>query len=404
MKTGDNLEQDFFYINPERWSASGLVATLQPNMSVKGWPCEAGSPALERYTALEDATVTKRLKEAGVFIKGLTRMSELGFSLSDDTAAKVVCDGAADMAFMTDTMGEARVAASLKGLFGYKPSYGIVSRYGLIGLIPSMECYGMVSRDIKNISEAMIVTSGCDSRDLSMPDENPPDCNITTDSNSPSVGFIGQCMAALDEEEKGAFRVSLDTVRKAGIEVVELEFDDFTLITDVHNVIGSVEASSSAGKYDGVRYGHRAESDNNWNDMYIQSRAESFGSLLKAYLLQGGYFQYKAYSDFENACRIRARVLQKTNDLFSKADFIVMPSRRRNVSDEPPRSIRDVYDIFIFSLYASLTGGPAVSVPGLLIANDTDIGFQIVGPIRGDVGVLSLASALTKRVNGRGWR
>jgi aspartyl-tRNA(Asn)/glutamyl-tRNA(Gln) amidotransferase subunit A len=329
-------------------------------------------------------------------------MSELGFGLRGDTAAGAVCGGKADIAFMTDTLGESRVAASLKGLFGYKPSYGVVSRYGLIGLVPSMECYGIVSGSLENISKTVMIISGFDSRDPSMPDESPPDFNITLDMKNPTVGFLSQCMALLDEKEKEAFRASLDIAREAGIGVVELGFDDFSLMADVHNVIGSVEASSSGGKYDSVRYGHRAKSDNNWNDMYIKSRSASFGSIVKAYMFQGGYFQYKAYSDFESACRIRARILQKTNRLFEKADLIVMPSRRRNLSIDRQDSISDIYKTFTSSLYANLTGGPAVSVPGLAIAGDTDIGFQILGPIREDGRVLSLASVLTAAINRKG--
>ena len=402
------MEKDFVYMNPDRRSReengafSGPVASLQPNMSVEGWPCDAGSAALENYVALEDATVTERLKEEGFFIKGFTRMSELGFGLRGDTAAGAVCGGKADIAFMTDTLGESRVAASLKGLFGYKPSYGVVSRYGLIGLVPSMECYGIVSGSLENISKTVMIISGFDSRDPSMPDESPPDFNITLDMKNPTVGFLSQCMALLDEKEKEAFRASLDIAREAGIGVVELGFDDFSLMADVHNVIGSVEASSSGGKYDSVRYGHRAKSDNNWNDMYIKSRSASFGSIVKAYMFQGGYFQYKAYSDFESACRIRARILQKTNRLFEKADLIVMPSRRMNLSIDHQDSISDIYKTFTSSLYANLTGGPAVSVPGLAIADGTDIGFQILGPIREDRRVLSLASVLTAVINRKG--
>lgn len=401
------MEKDFVYMNPDRRSReengafSGPVASLQPNMSVEGWPCDAGSTALENYVALEDATVTERLKEEGFFIKGFTRMSELGFGLRGDTAAGAVCGGKTDIAFMTDTLGESRVAASLKGLFGYKPSYGVVSRYGLIGLVPSMECYGIVSDSLENISKTVMTISGFDSRDPST-DESSPDFNITLDMKNPTVGFLSQCMALLDEKEKEAFRTSLDIAREAGIGVVELGFDDFSLMADVHNVIGSVEASSSGGKYDSVRYGHRAKSDNNWNDMYIKSRSASFGSIVKAYMFQGGYFQYKAYSDFESACRIRARILQKTNRLFEKADLIVMPSRRRNLSIDHQDSISDIYKTFTSSLYANLTGGPAVSVPGLAIAEGTDIGFQILGPIREDGRVLSLASVLTAAINRKG--
>lgn len=106
---------------------AGKSVAIQPNMSVRGWPTEAGSVALERFIALEDATVVKRLRAAGAKTMGSTHMSELGFGLAGDTAAQVLAEGHVDIALITDTMGEARVAASTIGVFGFKPSYGIVS-------------------------------------------------------------------------------------------------------------------------------------------------------------------------------------------------------------------------------------------------------------------------------------
>jgi aspartyl-tRNA(Asn)/glutamyl-tRNA(Gln) amidotransferase subunit A len=386
----------------ENGALTGPVASLQPSMSVAGWPCDAGSAALENFVALEDSTVNERLKKDGFFIKGFTRMSELGFGLKGDAAAGTVRKGKVDLALITDTMGESRVAASLEGLFGYKPSYGVVPRFGLIGLVPSMECCGIVSGSLENISKTLVTISGYDPRDPSMPDESPPDFSTTGDMTNATVGFLSQYLDLLDAKEKEGFMASLDILREAGVRAVELGFEDFSLMPDVHNVIGSVEASSSGGKYDSVRYGHRAKSYNNWNDMYIQSRSASFGSIVKAYMFQGGYFQYKAYSDFESACRIRARIIQKTNMLFDKADFIVMPSRKRNLSIDLQESISDIYKMFNFSLYANLTGGPAVSVPELAIAEDTDIGFQILGQIRKDGSVLSLASVLSNEIKRQG--
>ena len=119
----------------------GLSISFQPNMSVCGWPTTAGSRALEGFTAVYDATAVERLKQAGANVKGSIRMSELGFGLAGDTGAEILSSGRADCVLMTDTMGEARVSACLADAFGFKPSYGLVSRFGLIGLVPSMECY-----------------------------------------------------------------------------------------------------------------------------------------------------------------------------------------------------------------------------------------------------------------------
>ena len=115
-------------------------------MSVRGWPTEAGSVALQGFVAIEDATVIERLQKAGAVIVGCTRMSELGFGLNGDTTGRALCRRRADMALMTDMMGEARMTASRIGVYGFKPTNGIVSRFGLIGLVPSMECFGILAK------------------------------------------------------------------------------------------------------------------------------------------------------------------------------------------------------------------------------------------------------------------
>lgn len=125
---------------------SGKRFTVQANMSVRDWPTEAGSVALKGYIAVEDSTVVSRLQKAGACLVGSTRMSELGFGIRNDSSAKAVVDGHADIALITDTMGEARMAAALAGVCGFKPSHGIVSRFGLFGLVPSMECIGIAAR------------------------------------------------------------------------------------------------------------------------------------------------------------------------------------------------------------------------------------------------------------------
>jgi len=128
---------------------SGRKVVIQPNMSVRGWLCDAGSLALEGFVALEDATVVTRLRNAGAKLVGSSRMSELGFGLAGDTATRILSGGGADIALVTDTMGEARVAAAGSGVFGFKPSFGIVSRFGLVGLVPSMSVMEFWGKDWK---------------------------------------------------------------------------------------------------------------------------------------------------------------------------------------------------------------------------------------------------------------
>ena len=137
-------ETIFSYMDPapprasENGILTGLTVAIQPNLSVRGWPAQAGSRALEGFTAIEDATVVERLRQAGATIKGATYMSELGLGLTGNTGADALKNNKADIVLITDNLGESRVSACAAGVFGFKPSYGIESRFGLIGLIPSM--------------------------------------------------------------------------------------------------------------------------------------------------------------------------------------------------------------------------------------------------------------------------
>jgi len=141
---------------------TGKSFVIQPNVSVRGWRTEAGALALKGFVAVEDATVIDRLHKAGATLVGATRMSELGFGLDGDTTSMALLRGRADMALMTDMMGEARIAAARIGAYGFKPTHGIVSRFGWIGLAPSMECCGLLARTPKEMADTMGVMAGED--------------------------------------------------------------------------------------------------------------------------------------------------------------------------------------------------------------------------------------------------
>ncbi|NIS71810.1 MAG: hypothetical protein GTO12_23620, partial [Proteobacteria bacterium] len=154
----------------------------------------------------------------------------------------------------------------------------------------------------------------------------------------------------------------------------EVNLSDFDLFRVVHNIVASVEASSSAGKYDGVRYGHRSSSGKNWNDMYLNSRGESFGLLIKTFLYQGAYFQFENYPAFENACRNRRRLVQAVVDLLGQVDLLVFPTMRLGHDAEKAATINHIYDAFLLTLPANVTGQPSLHVPSLALHSEVDIG------------------------------
>ncbi len=380
----------------------GRRVLIQPNMSVRGWLSDAGSLALEGFVSLEDATVVTRLRKAGAELVGSSRMSELGFGLAGDTTARVLSGGKADIALVTDTMGEARVAAAGSGLFGFKPSFGIVSRFGLIGLVPSMECYGIVGKRLEDIMDTLSVIAGNDKDDPSMPDEGFPDFTRTREPlKSPCIaGVVKEVLAILDDREQRAFRTALARLEGAGLEIREVSLPDFDLFRVVHHIVASVEASSSAGKYDGVRYGHRCSSAKNWNEMYLNSRGESFGSLIKAFLFQGAYFQFENYAAFEDACRNRRRLVRAMADLLGPIELLVFPTRRLKHEAAMASTINQTYDAFELTLPANVTGQPSLQIPSLALHSGADLGVQLSALRLADGRLLSIGMALSSTAQG----
>lgn len=387
--------------SPKSSAKDGLLAgrrvVIQPNMSVRGWLCNAGSLALEGFVALEDATVVARLKKGGAELVGSSRMSELGFGLTGDTSARILSSGEADVALVTDTMGEARVAAAGSGLFGFKPSFGIVSRFGLIGLVPSMECYGILGKKLEDILDTLSVIAGKDENDPSMPDDESLDfSSIRNPLMAPcTAGVVKECFDILPERERKSFRKGLARLEEVGLTLREVSLPYFDLFRLVHHIVASVEASSSAGKYDGVRYGHRSSSGKNWNEMYLNSRGESFGSLIKTFLFQGAYFQFENYPAFEKGCRNRHRLVRVATDLLGQVDLLVFPTRRTEHDAGRAATVNQIYDAFLLTLPANVTGQPSLQIPSLAIDSGVDIGMQMVGSRLDDLRLLSVGSMLS---------
>ncbi len=383
----------FIYENPQaagpgKGRLQGLKVALQPSISVAGWPAEAGSRALANFKALEDATIVQRLRGAGAYLCGSTRMSEFGFGLQGSSAGEALRRKAADSELVMDFMGESRLAAMRAAACGFKPGYGLLSRLGLIGLIPSMECCGVLSADIDTIRGILAAAAGPDELDFSLPDEKAPDFSpLKIEPAQTSIGFIREAQATLPAGQEQVFRASLDGLKKAGFILKELSLPEFDLFSLVHQIVGPVEASSCSGRYDSVRYGPREPGAKNWNEMYLLSRGAAFGPLVKSYLFQGAYFQFERYGSFEDACRIRARLVAGMQRLAEQADFLAFPA----VDAAPqaaPATLAETYAQFASTLFANVAGWPALYLPPVSAA--AGAGFQLSGPRLSDARLLAL--------------
>ncbi|HDQ03199.1 MAG TPA: hypothetical protein ENN23_01285 [Deltaproteobacteria bacterium] len=362
------MDSVFFYCNTGKAASSKgalqkMKIALQPNISVTGWPTEAGSKALAGFHALENAAVVEKIAGEGAEITGYTRMSEFGFGLKDSMAGAALKKNAADAELVLDLAGEARLSAARAGVCGFKPSYGLVSRFGLAGLIPSMEAYGILSAQIKNIRDILQAIAGPDERDSSLPDEKTPELKpAKIDPAKTTLGVIKDILKEMPAKEYESFEGKLNEFKKDGFTITELTFPDFPQFVAVHKIVGSVEASSCAGRYDSVRYGKREPGAKNWNEMYLTSRGAAFGTLLKSYLIQGAYFQFESYSAYENACRLRAHLVSQMKKLTGQADFLILPVVNKAAAQNPA-TLAETYAQFIYTAFANVTGQPALYLP-----------------------------------------
>ncbi len=382
------MDPIFSHPNPDAASARNgplrsLKIAIGPNISAAGWPAEAGANALAGFTAVEDSTIVQRLRQAGAALCGPTRISEFGFGLEGSMAGEAVQKRTADAELAMDFMGESRLAASRAGVCGFKPSYGLVSRFGLIDLIPSMECCGILSEDPKIIGDILTAIAGQDGLDFSLPDEEVDLSARRIDPQKTTIGVIAEALNDLAGGQAAAFHSLIDELKKAGFPIKEMSLPDYSLFLPVHKIVGSVEASSCAGRYDSVRYGPRAPGAKNWNDMYLLSRSAAFGPLLKSYLFQGAFFQFERYDAFESACRIRARLISGMQRLASQTDFLIFPAP--DPAAPPAESIADIYAQFASTAFANATGQPALFAPP---------GFHLAGPRLSDARLLALGQHL----------
>ena len=395
------MDSIFFYQNPEQSAGSGkgalqkLKVTVQPNIFVKGWPTEAGSAALAGFKALEDAAVVERLSGAGAVLIGSTAMSEFGFGLKGSQAGCALGKKSADVELMLDMAGEARLAAAREGVCGFKPSYGLISRIGLVGLIPSMESCGILARDIKSVRDILETIAGPDERDFSLPDEKMPDFSAQDiEPAKTTLGIIPEVVNGLPSDQREAFAKICDALKKDGFQIKELSFPDFSHFLLVHQIVGSVEASSCAGRYDSVRYGQRVPGAKNWNEMYLQSRGAAFGTLLKSYLFQGAFFQFEKYDAYDDACRLRARLVKEMQTVAEQADALILPTVNP-AADLQKDSLADLYAQFAYTAFANVTGRPALHLP---TANG--MGLQLSAKRLDDGRLLSLGQYLLSHRQG----
>ncbi|WP_277541810.1 Asp-tRNA(Asn)/Glu-tRNA(Gln) amidotransferase subunit GatA [Haloarcula laminariae] len=404
---------------------AGETVAVKDNISTKGVQTTCGSAMLEGYVPPYDATVVERLKEAGATIPGKTNMDEFGMGTTTETSAygpvenpaaegrvpggssggsaAVVAAGDADYALGSDTGGSVRCPAAFCGVVGIKPTYGLVSRYGLVAYANSLEQIGPIAPTVEDAAELLEVIAGPDERDGTTRDarDHGADYEFADaadgDVDGLSIGVPTELLDGADERVVETFWDAIDDLESQGASYHEVDLPSVEHAVEAYYVIAMSEASSNLARFDGVRYG-KSGGEGNWNESFAGSREDGFGEEVKRRVLLGTYALSAGYHDkyYKKAQDARAWVKQDFDEALSEADVLasptmpVPPMERGESLDDP----LTMYLADANTTPVNLANLPAISVPAGETDNGLPVGLQFVGPAFGEKTIIRAGSAL----------
>jgi aspartyl-tRNA(Asn)/glutamyl-tRNA(Gln) amidotransferase subunit A len=411
----------------------GIPVAVKDLFCVEGVPTTAGSRILEGHRPLYTATAVRRLAEAGASMLGKTNMDEFAMGSSNENSAygpvlnprdrgrvpggssggsaAAVAGGLAPCAIGTDTGGSIRQPASLCGIVGLKPTYGAISRYGMIAFASSLDQCGPLTRDVADAAlllEAMQGRDPCDSTSVGI--DGGVGVPAREDLNGLRFGVPAELSAeAVEPGVRAVFEATLARIEELGGELSEVPLPHAEHGISAYYVIAPAEASSNLARYDGVRYGLRAGGDGDLIEMYESTRAEGFGAevkrriMLGAYALSSGY--YEAY--YGRAQRVRTKIAADFAAAFDAVDFVVTPTSP-SVAFGLGEKTGDPLAMYMndfFTVPISLAGIPAISIPAGLAEPEgggtrLPVGFQIAAPAFAERRLLDAAHALERAIDG----
>jgi aspartyl-tRNA(Asn)/glutamyl-tRNA(Gln) amidotransferase subunit A len=402
---------------------AGVPVALKDNMCTRGVPTTCSSRILEGWRPPYDATIVTRLQAAGAIIIGKTNLDEFAMGSSTENSAfgptrnpldtsrvpggssggsaAAVAAGFAALAFGSDTGGSIRQPAALCGVIGIKPTYGRVSRYGLVAFASSLDQIGPFTHTVADAALALQVVSGHDPNDSTSIPEPLPDYSSLLDRGVAGlrVGRITDLPQGADPDVVERTEQAFDSLAAAGATIVDVEVPAFTYGLTAYYIIAPAEASSNLARYDGVRYGLRVDAPDT-NAMYAATRTAGFGDevrrriLLGTYALSAGY--YDAY--YGKALRIRRLMARDFAKAYEQVDVLVTPTSP-SVAFPFGSKTADPLAMYLCDTYtipADLTGDPAMSVPFGTGAGDLPVGVQVIAPALGEPVMLQVAAELER--------
>ncbi|MCD6407894.1 Asp-tRNA(Asn)/Glu-tRNA(Gln) amidotransferase subunit GatA [bacterium] len=408
----------------------GIPISIKDNMCTIGMPTTCASKILYNFIPPYDATAVKKLKENGAIMIGKTNMDEFAFGSSTENSAfgptknpfdKTRVPGgssggsaaatSADLCFASlgsDTGGSIRQPAAFCGVVGMKPTYGRVSRYGLIAFASSLDQIGPITKSVRDCAILMNIISGKDEMDSTSVNLEVPDYTefMREELNGIRVGIPEEYfISGIEKEVKEKVENVIKIVEKIGgkIEKISLPHTQYGIAS--YYIIATAEASSNLARFDGVKYGYRTENYRNLMEMYMKTRGEGFGEevkrriILGTYVLSAGY--YEAY--YLKGQKVRTLIKKDFLDAFEKVDVILTPT-----TPELPFKLGEkkkdplaMYLSDIFTVNVNLAGLPSISIPGGFSSSNLPVGIQIIAPHFKEERIFEVASAIEFALNGR---
>ena len=405
----------------------GIPLAIKDVLCTKGLRTTCGSKILENFLPPYDAAVIEKLKAAGAVILGKVSMDEFAMGSSNENCAygaphnpwrlSAVCGGASGgsaaavaadeciAALGSDTGGSIRQPASHCGVVGIKPTYGRVSRYGLLAYASSLDQIGPLTKDVRDAAIMLNATSGHDQRDSTSVDAPVPDYTaaLVEGVRGMKVGIPKEYFGAgLDPEVEGAVRNAIRTLEEGGAEVVEVSLPHTEYGVAAYYIIAPAEASSNLARYDGVRFGHRDLTADTLHDMYRRSRSQGFGPEVKRRIIIGTYALSSGYYDayYKKASQVRTLIVEDFTRALARCDALISPvaptpAWRLGEKTADPLSM---YLSDALTIPTNLAGLPGISVPCGLSSAGLPIGVQLQAAPFAEETLLRLAFNLEQRL------
>jgi aspartyl-tRNA(Asn)/glutamyl-tRNA(Gln) amidotransferase subunit A len=387
---------------------AGMVIAIKDNICYKGHKVNASSKILENFTSIYSSTVVERLLAEDAIIIGRCNCDEFGMGAANENSyfgpvknyadvtrvsggssggsAVAVQAGMCHAALGTDTGGSVRQPASFCGLIGLKPTYGRISRHGIIAYASSFDQVGPITKSVDDAALLLEIMAGADEYDGTLANVAVPSFSESTQvPSTKKIAYIQESLSSpgVDSEVKNALVANIDKLRAEGHTVKPIAFELLEYLVPAYYILAMAEASSNLSRYDGVHYGYRSPSAVDLQSTYKRSRSEGFGKEVKRRIMLGTFVLSAGYYDayYAKAQKVRRLIKNKTEEIFKEYDFILVPTAPepafaigKNEKDPVVTYLSD-----IFTVQASLTGAPAISLPAGNNSNGLPLGLQLIG-------------------------